>query len=197
MPDPRGGEPAIGATDVPLDLRAAVLAVDRRWPSWERAHGRRDGAPWGFLVGVERAGARVVHRPLPRHPALILAGWSAPGCWCAVGVAVRGTAHRPVGGGAPAGVAADASANAAAGVAADARVVWICHRDGRSASLLGLAGEPANVVVSGAEVGATDEGLVPLLLRGALEGAPPRHRTDTPGTPAGNRTVTPPRDTAH
>ena len=141
----------------PLDLRAVLRAVDRDWPGWEAPRGGTP-APWGFLVGVEADGGRLVHRPLAGHPAQVLTGWSAPGRWCVVGVAVRGTARRTV---------------AVPGDEAAARVVWVCHRDGRCGSLLGLAGQPVTVVVSDTPGSVPDEGRVPALLRQALTGPPP------------------------
>lgn len=131
-PDHEDGR-TIPRRTTPLDLAALLRSIDGQWPGWERRDGQEVPAPWGFLVGVESPGGRLLHRPLPAHPAQALAGWVAPGRWCAVGVAVRGTAHRPRDG---------------HRTAEDARVIWVCHRDGRSASLLGLAGEPVAVVVT-------------------------------------------------
>lgn len=139
-------------------------------------------APWGFLVGVEAPAGRLLHRPLPAHPVHALAGWVAPGHWCVVGVAVRGTAHRWAGDGHDGG-AAEA-----------ARVIWVCHRNGSSASLLGLTGEPVVVVVSdpatcgsgvsagNAGDGTHGEGRVPRLLRLTLSPLPPEDLT-RPGAP--------------
>ena len=147
----------------PLDLAALVRAIDREWPGWEHIGPRPIPAPWGFLVGVTRAatgsnGARLAPRPLATHPAVALRGWSAAAVWCAVGVAVRGTAHRTTGTRPPSD---------------DARVIWVCHRDGRSASLLGLPGEPAAVVVRDGPPPDAEEGRIPALLRQSLNPQPP------------------------
>lgn len=157
QPAPRGVTPE---GDPPLDLGALLRAVDREWPDWERAGGRPVPAPWGYLIGVEATDGRLVHRPLDTHPVEALTGWVAPRHWCALGVAVRGTARRTARGGDP---------------GSDARVVWVCHRDGRSASLLGISGDPVALVVTEPGSRTPDEGRVPRLLRRALGGrASPR-----------------------
>ena len=155
MADPTSTACATPGGDPPLDLGAVLRAVDREWPGWERAGGRPVPAPWGHLIGIESTDGRLVHRPLDTHPAEALTGWAAPRHWCVLGVAVRGTARRSA---------------SAVDPGSDARVVWVCHRDGRSASLLGIAGDPVAVVVTEPGGSSPDEGRVPRLLRRALGG---------------------------
>lgn len=165
MADPPDSARTTPDGDPPLDLGAVLRAVDREWPGWERAGGRLVPAPWGYLIGVESNHGQLLHRPLDTHPAEALTGWEAPRHWCALGVAVRGTARRSARTGDP---------------GSDARVVWVCHRDGRSASLLGIAGDPVAVVVTEPGGSSPDEGRVPRLLRRALGGRVPTRRPAAP-----------------
>ena len=68
---------------------------------------------------------------LVQHPAVALAHFTTPQQWCAVGVAVHGTT-RP----------GDAGGSRAA-------VVWLCHRNGSTASWLSLPGDAPSVTVDG------------------------------------------------
>ena len=110
----------------PPDLRVTAVAIAMAWPNWEPTGAC---APWGFLVGVDGAGG-LAPSALLAHPLAALGtlarGSGIPGAWRAAGIATTGVA-RPLDGNAPARPVA---------------VVWVCARDGRSASWVRLPGEP-------------------------------------------------------
>jgi hypothetical protein len=121
------------------DLEALVRTVAAAWPGWERAAIGQPcrGVSWGFVVGVLRDGT-LVPRRLHDHPGRALQGFSAPPAWRAVAVAVHGTARR----------LDERSSSTGDDHDGRAAVVWLCNRDGATASWLSLPGGPPMVTVT-------------------------------------------------
>jgi hypothetical protein len=168
------------------NLRRLVHVIAGRWQDIDSSEECTGQAPWGYLVGVSASidlatgksggsgddtswpvwAAWNPGRPqcgftvLRHHPAIALRRFAAPGDWQAVGVAVHGVARR----------LGDASDGRAA-------VVWLCHRNGATASWLSLPGDDPIVTVSTPALPPTrsdpgDRGVVASLLRRSLRHYP-------------------------
>lgn len=175
----------------PADLEHLIGIIAGRWQDLTGHHQGIDIAPWGYLVGVPSSPASTheppawpvhpawpvnpvwdPHHPRPGftvlhcHPAVALRGFVTPSDWQAVGVAVHGMARR---------IGATGSGRAA--------VVWLCHRNGSTASWLSLPGDDPVVTISApsghvATLHGGDRGVVAGLLRRSL------HRHSDPVPPA-------------
>lgn len=161
------------------DLQQLVGVIAGRWQDLANHAQGANKAPWGYLVGVATPqltttspSAWPVHiswttdRPQPGftvlhcHPAIALRGFVTPPDWQAVGVAVHGVARR---------IGATGSGRAA--------VVWLCHRNGSTASWLSLPGDDPVVTISPPSGHADapqggDRGVVAGLLRRSLRRCP-------------------------
>lgn len=132
-----------------------VRRVARIWVDWDRCC----QSPWGYMVGLCATGA-IVGIALPDHPAHALDRFTAPTAWQAVGVAVRGAVGGAVGG-------APRRGTPARGPAA---VVWMCHRNGTTATWLALPGDEPMVTVDLHlhATGSGNQGVVAAALRRSL-----------------------------
>jgi hypothetical protein len=134
---------------VPI-LHELLTSIAERWRQLDDLTGCTPPAPWGYLVGVDGSPDHTPepswwpqphdwqpHCPRPgfttlrQHPAVALRGFVAPHDWQAVGVAVHGVARR-----------VGTTRTGRAGV------VWLCHRNGSTASWLSLPGDEPVVTIS-------------------------------------------------
>ena len=110
--------------------RLAARRVLAGWQRWEVDDPL--AAPWGYLVGIGPHGV-LIPEPLPDHPRSHLRHWLAPPQWSAAALAVHGTTRQ---------------GNHSLATSREVRVVWLCDREGQTASILvppGTAPAPAEV----------------------------------------------------